>query len=533
MKFILNESQYNGLDEARKNPATNQDPTLREFVEKVMRIAPLEDIYISFRRTIDVTDVNKHNEFNTPTGVYCYPLSAYDFSKSLDNEQKFRGLFPYASLNPFIHFIVLKTGNGVLDAKTPKRAINEYVRKIKALYKDIKPIVNLCDLFLANKYSSKYTTPSHPTHLFWLFLYDIVAYLTEGGNMKRRVTRINLLCREIGVNGFVDKLGDGFIHEAEPKQAVFFKLKGIANVYIYKTPKFSTVPISMINPIKEQSEWPDRYIVNVERDHIGMLYNFVDAANKPITPIWFESYYDFKVNNITYYVIKRTFKNKGPIKELYFGSDLNESSSRKINVLDISGKLRLSTWVDRFQTSDFINFPVARSVKGGKAALINNDFKLVTDFIYMAIFPITSYPSEERAFSRTFIVQNFEGKYNIIDFAGKEISKSWFDYMDYWYSEDLICVMNGGKYNWLTSSGELLSKIWFDGIDKAFSPYCRVRDDNEGYNLISVDGNLIRDRWFTSIQNESYNGEGRWNLYDQDKLVGWSKPNGEIFLNGR
>ena len=39
---------------------------------------------------------------------------------------------------------------------------------------------------------------------------------------KSKQNRINLICRKIGVNGFIDYEGHGFIHPAEPSQAVFF-----------------------------------------------------------------------------------------------------------------------------------------------------------------------------------------------------------------------------------------------------------------------------------------------------------------------
>jgi hypothetical protein len=46
---------------------------------------------------------------------------------------------------------------------------------------------------------------------------------------------INIICRRIGVNGFIDYEGKGFIHESEPTQAIFFKVKNLGQIFTYET----------------------------------------------------------------------------------------------------------------------------------------------------------------------------------------------------------------------------------------------------------------------------------------------------------
>ena len=41
------------------------------------------------------------------------------------------------------------------------------------------------------------------------------------------------------MNGFVDYEGKEYIHSAEPKQSVFFKVKNLGEVFIYEKPKIS------------------------------------------------------------------------------------------------------------------------------------------------------------------------------------------------------------------------------------------------------------------------------------------------------
>jgi hypothetical protein len=96
VKHIITEGDNKfELDEKRSHPDTNVDQSFNEFFHNLTSKYDSKDIFVSFRDTQNVTDINPKNQFNTPTGFYCYPLSSYDYDESM-SEYEFRGLFPYA-----------------------------------------------------------------------------------------------------------------------------------------------------------------------------------------------------------------------------------------------------------------------------------------------------------------------------------------------------------------------------------------------------------------------------------------------------
>jgi hypothetical protein len=148
MKLIISENQFEELiqvetfvNEKRANADTNINETFGQFFTKLINYSRLENIFLSFRRSIDVTDVNPNNQYNTPTGFYTYPLGAYtteiDNAYNKDtkeiNEQSFRNIFPYQRELKYMVFFVLKRKEGVLTKNTPKSELDEYVKRVQKL----------------------------------------------------------------------------------------------------------------------------------------------------------------------------------------------------------------------------------------------------------------------------------------------------------------------------------------------------------------------------------------------------------------
>jgi len=46
------------LTEKRSHPETNIDPTFEEYLNKILSSAPIEDLFVSFRKEMYVTDIN-------------------------------------------------------------------------------------------------------------------------------------------------------------------------------------------------------------------------------------------------------------------------------------------------------------------------------------------------------------------------------------------------------------------------------------------------------------------------------------------
>lgn len=245
--FVGNETYFNtmktmfgdkfNLDEARSNPEKNPRVTFGMFMDNLVNKHPYENIFVSFRNDLHVTDVNPNNKYETPTGVYSYPLIGYFPDKEAilkSTEQEFRSIFPYQNKLPYMYFIILKDRQGILDDTTSFETLAGYVKKIDEIYgSQIEPVHELCNLYLKKQYKSTYQdAPTHDTHEFWLFLYSIAPYISK---TNKKVNVIKFICDKIGVRGFIDLKGDGYIHPAEKKQAVFFKVKTIADVVTFKT----------------------------------------------------------------------------------------------------------------------------------------------------------------------------------------------------------------------------------------------------------------------------------------------------------
>ena len=291
-KIVLSESQIINavrkvINEARRNPETNIDESFADFYNRMIQKAPRENIFVSFREETHVTDVNPVNKYRTPTGYYSYPLSSFDIDEN-PSEVEFRRSFPFANHREYINFFILKNHDGILTSKTDKSILNGYVRRIKKLYPNSSKVKELCDSFIDGSYSSDYNkTPVHDTHLFWLFLYDI----TKDKERGNRQNRINLICRKIGVNGIVD-YGDGFIHPAEPSQAVFFRVKSLGEVFIYENPKISSYAV------KHAIQNNEYEIVQALTDGINLIkvfdkYNLINKNGKILSKQWFERVHYF------------------------------------------------------------------------------------------------------------------------------------------------------------------------------------------------------------------------------------------------
>lgn len=264
-KIIVSEQQFKQLIEKRSHAETNTDITFNQFFNNMLAKTSIDNMYVSFRHTMgDVTDVNKDNSYSTPTGFYTYPLKSFKgeieellLTKTF-NEDNFRNLFPFNSKLNFIHFFIPNSDVGIISEETSRGVILGYVNKIRDIYNNkmiqshrdkggddwemYLDVANLCDWFKKNTYIPTYSkvTVLHDAHRLWLLLYDAASILTKAPKnttTNNMTTMINTICRSVGINGFADYVGYGYIHPNEEMQAVFFKVKNIGNVYVYRKPR--------------------------------------------------------------------------------------------------------------------------------------------------------------------------------------------------------------------------------------------------------------------------------------------------------
>ena len=463
-KITISESQIINaikkvINEARRNPETNIDESFTDFYNRMIQKAPIKNIFISFRDTTHVTDVNPKNIYNTPTGFYTYPLVAFDIPDN-PTEIEFRRKFPFANDKEYINFFMLKNHDGILTGGTDKTTLDEYVKKIKKLYNGVGEVEKLCDSFIDGSYSSDYKkSPVHDTHLFWFLLYDIAKDMQK----KSKQNRINLICRKIGVNGFIDYEGHGFIHPAEPSQAVFFRVKNLGEVFIYEKPRIDN---NTINNAIQNKEYK---IARDVTDDIKVIYLFdkYGLINKNGEPM-----------------SKQLFDYIAFFKDGVASVELNN----KWNAIDRNGKLISKRWYDSI--NEFGN-GIAKVIFKGKSNFINQNGELQSKQWFDIIY----------GFKHGIAKVQIKDKYNLINQNGELLSPNkWFDWAGS-FQDGFAAVNLGGKWNLFKQNGELLSpNQWFDNIGD-FNKSGIARVDLKGkFNLINRGGDILSPKqWFDDV----------------------------------
>lgn len=179
------------------------------------------DVYITFTER-DKVGINPNYVFNTPLGVYAYPLK--DVWKDFNHESK-QIYVPFAGSRPFIW---------VMRSTQPIQSINDYTKD--QLYKDYDKILSL--------YSKKFGKrevmndindyKSNMDPLPFLALWRTTRSLsTNWINSGKPAIAWNKILRQLGYNGIVDH-GNSIIHQSEPTQAVFLhgaSFKTIDKIY--------------------------------------------------------------------------------------------------------------------------------------------------------------------------------------------------------------------------------------------------------------------------------------------------------------
>lgn len=223
------------LLEKRSHPETNVKETFNDVFNKALSKANnIQNIFVSFRDSLHVSDINPYNDYSTPTGFYCYPLMSYEVNKNM-SIYDFRQAFPFASERRYITFFVVNDNQNVINNDTTFGETVKYVNRIKEKYSKHDPnISKLCDTYLNAQYNPKGFNVKHDAEKLWLLITDISFHLSDGVSFNEPTIFTNI-CNNVGITGFIDYKGDGYIFKTEPSQAVFFKLKSIGEIFTFDT----------------------------------------------------------------------------------------------------------------------------------------------------------------------------------------------------------------------------------------------------------------------------------------------------------
>ena len=253
--------------EARRNPELN--PKIGPYTQ-LKKYTDDPSIFISFTE-IDKIGINPQSNYNTPIGIYTYPLQAswekYKVEKIFDRSagsteeptvQTERNVifraFPFASENPYIQVVQAKKPLTDLQDFTKgdlQNAVYQISKIIKESNADSVIKTRAAETFkddLVKKIREGRANPlvNTPGGLFWWLTkecveIDVVGKLL-GKNYKSKIPmRVwNYLLRDLGHDGFIDK-GDGIIHRGEPTQAVFLHRKAFKKIdMIYNNPSIKS-----------------------------------------------------------------------------------------------------------------------------------------------------------------------------------------------------------------------------------------------------------------------------------------------------
>lgn len=232
------------LLEARRNP--EQNPRLSAY-EQLLKYKDNPNVYISMT-DLPKLGINPMSKWNTPIGIYCYPLKAVWDEYHFDKNKSLKKL-PYVADARYIQVFEWNGKGKLLDVDNySEEDLKNDIEKIKELYstdeqlkKQIatgivysvalasKPDFAASKLFsiLMGINSLKYKSKNKTTYAKRVLGKDMDTYqkfeYKQYSNEGRTSAKI---LRYLGYAGVVD-YGNGIIHKHEPMQAFFLSMEYI------------------------------------------------------------------------------------------------------------------------------------------------------------------------------------------------------------------------------------------------------------------------------------------------------------------
>ena len=227
------------LLESRKNP--EQNPKLSAY-EQLLKYAHNPNVYISLT-DLPKLGINPMSRWNTPIGIYCYPLKTVWDVYHFDENKSLKEL-PYVSTAKYIQVFEWNGKGKFID-------VDDYSEKdlsndMKIMFKDISPARYTEEILPIIEKAFKQANSRHPASR----LFSLINILSGEDEKTVSVPRRKLgtemdryqefdyqqysptgrkfgnMLRKLGYAGFVDK-GKGIIHKNEPYQAVFLSMEYI------------------------------------------------------------------------------------------------------------------------------------------------------------------------------------------------------------------------------------------------------------------------------------------------------------------
>jgi hypothetical protein len=234
---------------ARRNPEQNPKVSAYDYLK---RWSDDPDVYISFTK-LDKLGLNPRSIFNTPLGIYTYPLKEAWEKYEVDKERTLKVL-PFAAQHPYI-WVVRNLHQGKFvedmysdynssmfdrDEQVLKKMYIEHMKK--RVDEDIENTNIFGKIFIEHRRKTEYAKledkwnqeilaqairtarVDNPISIFWnmcLILSMVLTGIEYSKADTKKGTMWNTMLRKCGYSGFADKSGKAVIHVSEPMQALF------------------------------------------------------------------------------------------------------------------------------------------------------------------------------------------------------------------------------------------------------------------------------------------------------------------------
>jgi len=216
IKELILKEFCNLIDEARSHPELNKKESVYEQIKKYIDSG--KEYYISFT-SIDKIGINPRSRYNTPIGIYTYPLreiyESYENTNS-DWDKNTNIQVPFPPKNRWKNIYVLEKNPNGKYIDVSEYSSKDYDNDRESLVAEFgEQVIRNCESDMHSK--AKYKSPGG---YFWYVTYMLCK---PYDNVPVRWNKI--LRKVLGYDGITDKDGYGIIHNAEPIQAVFFTAK--------------------------------------------------------------------------------------------------------------------------------------------------------------------------------------------------------------------------------------------------------------------------------------------------------------------
>ena len=219
------------INSARKNPKLNPKVSV---IDELLPYKTNSRAFITYT-TVNKVGINPSSTFNTPLGIYAYPLRS--FWENIANDT-----VPFAGGRPYVSLLLVKKNAKILNNNYSWNDNDQDQVKLykfceeKKLVKSNKGFVRLRD----DAYEKYPFESRKPVFYIWA-LTRYIAYLlnpNEEDSISHITKWSSIFNKVLGYDGAIDFRGWGFIHPNEPKQAVFFTKKAIKHVATFDNKRY-------------------------------------------------------------------------------------------------------------------------------------------------------------------------------------------------------------------------------------------------------------------------------------------------------